>query len=247
LESEFFGYASGAFTGAQKGGKLGKFAVADGGTLFLDEIGDMSRNLQSKLLRVLEDKCFEPVGANQSSHVNVRVIAATNQDLWKNVQQGEFRQDLYYRLNVINIKLLPLRDRPEDIVPLVHTFLQALNKEFGTVISEVSPEARTVLLAHDWPGNVRELKNVIERAVNFSSCPVLQLRNLPNYLMDAVRMSDRVNKPKKNRPVQLKPNLDKQSIVRELDRAKGKKAQAARTLGISRTWLYEKMREYDLH
>ncbi|MHB8155930.1 MAG: sigma 54-interacting transcriptional regulator, partial [Desulfocucumaceae bacterium] len=131
LESEFFGYAPGAFTGAQKGGKLGKFAVADGGTLFLDEIGDMSRNLQSKLLRVLQDKCFEPVGSNVTIKVGVRIIAATNQDLLQKVELGEFRQDLYYRLNVINLKIVPLRYRPEDIILLVHVFLEEFSKTFG--------------------------------------------------------------------------------------------------------------------
>lgn len=250
LESEFFGYASGAFTGAQKGGKPGKFAAANGGTLFLDEIGDMSRNLQSKLLRVLEDKCFEPVGSNQTVKVDVRVIAATNQDLLQKVEQGEFRQDLYYRLNVVNFKLLPLRERPEDIMPLVQVFLEKLNMDFGITINEVSEEVRNILQAHNWPGNVRELKNVIERAVNFSSGHVLQARNLPVYLVDGIRRDNTDTQPNRKIQVRRKINeeldLDKQAILQALDRVRGNKAQAARALGISRTWLYEKMREFDI-
>ena len=245
LESEFFGYANGAFTGAQKGGKAGKFTVANGGTLFLDEIGDMSLNLQSKLLRVLEDRCFEPVGSNDSLKVDVRIIAATNKDLIQMVASGEFRSDLYYRLNVISFSLTPIRDRPEDIIPLVHVFLEQLNKDFGKRIAGVNPDVHKILVGHRWPGNVRELKNVIERAVNFASGELLELADLPFYLREE----------KQEMPLSLMKawnlesaheHLDKDTLEKALLKMNGNKSEAARLLGISRSWLYEKMRRYDI-
>lgn len=247
LESEFFGYAPGAFTGAQKGGKAGRFAVADGGTLFLDEIGDMSRNLQSKLLRVMQDKSFEPLGSNQTVRVDVRVVAATNQDLLQKVESGEFRQDLYYRLNVINLKLIPLRYRPEDIIPLVHVFLEEFNKAFGTGIEDISLEVRKILFAHHWPGNVRELKNVIERSVNFSTGPVLEVESLPFYLREHRERSYALpEQGEKFLLAQRADNIDREKILRVLSQVGGNKSEAARMLGISRSWLYEKMRRYNI-
>lgn len=248
LESEFFGYAPGAFTGAQRGGKPGKFAIADGGTLFLDEIGDMPLSLQSKLLRVLQDKCFEAVGSNRTVKVDVRIIAATNQDLLRKVEAGEFRQDLYYRLNVINFKLVPLRYRPEDIIPLVHVFLQKFNREFGLHLEDVSPEVRKILVHHHWPGNVRELKNVIERAANFSTGTILETESLPYYLRE------------QGGPVHFSPgpdhtdytgyskngHIDREKLQQVLRQVNGNKSRAARMLGISRSWLYEKMRRYNM-
>jgi len=246
LESEFFGYASGAFTGAQKGGKQGKFAIADGGTLFLDEIGDMSRNLQSKLLRVLQDKCFEPVGSNVTIKVDLRIIAATNQDLLQKVQLGEFRQDLFYRLNVINLKIVPLRHRPEDIIPLVHVFLEEFSKTFGIQIDDISLKARKILLSHHWPGNVRELKNVIERAVNFSTGPTLEVESLPFYLREQ-RESYIRPAPERSYPVGHRvDNIDRETLLQVLQRVQGNKSEAAKVLGISRSWLYEKMRRYNI-
>lgn len=245
LESEFFGYANGAFTGAQKGGKAGKFAVANGGTLFLDEIGDMSLNLQSKLLRVLEDRCFEPVGSNDSVKVDVRIIAATNKDLIQMVASSKFRSDLYYRLNVISFRLTPIRDRPEDITPLVHVFLERLNRDFGKRIVGVTPDVHKILVGHRWPGNVRELKNVIERAVNFASGQLLELADLPFYLREE----------KQEVPLRLMKDwnlgsahehLDKETLEKALFKVNGNKSEAARLLGISRSWLYEKMRRYDI-
>lgn len=245
LESEFFGYAGGAFTGAQRGGKAGKFAAANGGTLFLDEIGDMSLNLQSKLLRVLEDRCFEPVGSNESVQVDVRIIAATNKDLVQKVASGEFRNDLYYRLNVISFRLIPIRDRTEDIIPLVHVFLERLNENFGKQIVGVTSEVYSTLINHRWPGNVRELKNVIERAVNFASGNLLELADLPFYL--------RGEKQEELLPIKKEWNLesaherlDKETLERALHKMKGNKSEVARLLGISRSWLYEKIRRYDI-
>ena len=245
LESEFFGYASGAFTGAQKGGKAGKFAIANEGTLFLDEIGDMSLNLQSKLLRVLEDKSFEPLGSNESVKVDVRIIIATNKDLIQKVERGEFRSDLYYRLNVINFHLITIRDRSEDIIPLVHVFLERLNQDFGKQITGVSPAVRKILVGHRWPGNVRELKNVIERAVNFASGEMLELEDLPFYLREP-KIEEPLSSAKGWNLENAHEHLDKETLEKALLKMRGNKSEVARLLGISRSWLYEKMRRYDI-
>lgn len=243
-ESELFGYAPGAFTGAQREGKPGKFMLANGGTLFLDEIGDMPLNLQSKLLRFLEDQTFTPVGGTNTVKVDVRIIAATNQDLWSKVAAGEFRQDLYYRLNVINFHLLPLKERPEDIVPLTYLFLEKFNEIFGVHITDISREAKKALLAHSWPGNVRELKNVIERAVNYSTGNVLELHSLPYYL----QQRQGIGADPQGYAVPFRRNriLDRDRILEVLEKHRGNKSAAARELGISRSWLYEKLRQYDL-
>ncbi|TGE33493.1 sigma 54-interacting transcriptional regulator [Desulfosporosinus sp. Sb-LF] len=245
LESEFFGYASGAFTGAQKGGRAGKFTVADEGTLFLDEIGDMSMNLQSKLLRVIEERSFEPVGSNESVKVDVRIIAATNKELIQKVENGEFRSDLYYRLNVINLHLIPLRDRSEDIIPLIQVFLERLNLDFGKQISGVSIEVQKILFDHSWPGNVRELKNVIERAVNFASGKMLELEDLPFYLRED-KMEVALSSTKGWNLENAHDHLDRETMEKALIKMNGNKSEVARLLGISRSWLYEKMRRYDL-
>lgn len=245
LESEFFGYASGAFTGAQRGGKAGKFSVANGGTLFLDEIGDMSSNLQSKLLRVLEDKSFEPVGSNELVKVDVRIVAATNKNLLQKVENGDFRSDLYYRLNVIHFQIIPLFERLEDIIPLVHVFLERLNRDFGKQISGVSPAVRKILLGHRWPGNVRELKNVIERAVNFATGDMLELEDLPFYLREQ-KLGVALPSLKGWNLENAHEHLDKETLEKALLKMKGNKSEVARLLGISRSWLYEKMRRYDI-
>ncbi|KLU62889.1 nitrogen fixation protein VnfA [Peptococcaceae bacterium CEB3] len=255
LESEFFGYVNGAFTGAQKGGKPGKFALADGGTLFLDEIGDMSFSLQSKLLRVIEDRTFEPLGSNGTVKADVRIIAATNQDLSRNVENGSFRRDLYYRLNVINFHLLPLRRRPEDIVPLAHLFLEQLNLTLGREIEGMSPVVEKLLRAHAWPGNVRELKNVLERSVNLAAGTRLEAGDLPLYLREPRRERNVKGvlswsegwKPERVFPREGREDrLGRESLLRALELVHGNKSEAARLLGISRSWLYEKMRRHNM-
>lgn len=243
-ESELFGYAPGAFTGAHREGKPGKFTLANGGTLFLDEIGDMPSNLQSKLLRFLEDQTFTPVGSTNTVKVDVRIIAATNQDLWRKVEAGEFRQDLYYRLNVINFHLLPLRERPEDIIPLTYLFLEKFNEIFGVHLTDIAPEAKKALLTHSWPGNVRELKNVIERAVNYPTGNVLELHSLPYYLQKRQDMG--AFHQGHSLPLRHNRELDRNSILEVLQKHRGNKSAAAKELGISRSWLYEKLRQYDL-
>jgi transcriptional regulator with PAS, ATPase and Fis domain len=244
-ESELFGYAPGAFTGARRAGKPGKFLMADGGTLFLDEIGDMPLNLQAKLLRFLEDQSVNPVGGTEVRRVNVRIITATNQDLWHKVEAGSFRRDLYYRLNVINFQLLPLRERPEDIIPLANLFLEKYSEAFGLHIEDIAPDARSVLIAHSWPGNVRELRNVMERAVNYASGPILDLHSLPYYLQG--RKEANISNVTESKPApRPKGSLDREAILQVLNRYKGNKSATAKALGISRSWLYEKLRRYDL-
>lgn len=250
LESEFFGYAPGAFTGAQKQGKLGKLALADGGTLFLDEIGDMSPNLQSKLLRVLQDKSFEPIGSNKTTHVSFRVIAATNQDLHQMVQEKRFRGDLYYRLNVIHFHIPPLRERPQDILLLVHFFIEKYNHILGSAIQDISDDAMTVLLEHTWPGNVRELENVVERVANFVKGNLVDIDDLPPNLKEKEKKSPSfmAGSPlsTKQRLHKSRDDHDKLAIQSALREADGNKAKAAKILGISRSWLYTKMARFDL-
>ncbi len=243
MESEFFGYTSGAFTGAHRSGKKGKLAMADGGTLFLDEIGDMPLFLQSKLLRVVQDKSFEPVGSNKPQKIDVRFIAATNQDIEEMVVQGGFRSDLFYRLNVIHLHIPPLRERRQDISLLVQYFLEKYNRIFGTCARDISPEVREVFLDHDWPGNVRELENVIERGINFARGTTIEKQDLPHYLRDRAKPAPHPQKVyRKNQG--LKPSREdheKELVLDALRQAGGNKAEAARILGISRSWLYEKM------
>ncbi|MBU2644764.1 sigma 54-interacting transcriptional regulator [bacterium] len=245
LESEFFGYAPGAFSGASKHGRTGKLLSAEGGTLFLDEIGDMPLSLQGKLLRVLQDKRFEPVGSNKTIEVNTRIITATNQDLEKQVTQGRFRADLYYRLNVINFHLPPLRERRSDINLLVHLFLEKYRKVFGRRVSGVTDDALVLLQSHNWSGNVRELENVIERAINFASGVVIGVEDLPPYLREKSTgmTAPRRPVPPEKRLRKSREKTERQEIMAALEQAGGNRAKAARLLGISRSWLYEKMKQ----
>src|SRR5579884_1867205 len=235
MESELFGYEKGAFTGANTS-KPGKFEQADQGTVFLDEIGDVPGNIQVKLLRVLQERQFERLGSNLTRNVDVRVIAATNVDLRAALEQGRFREDLYYRLNVVPINIPPLRERKEDIPFLAKHFVQKLSKELGTPAREIAPAAMERLLAHSWPGNVRELENTIERSLVLASGDVLQAADI------------RIEAPRNNIPMQAQqaPLLPEgetlehweQMMIREaLRRANGNKSQAARMLGLTRNAL----------
>jgi len=248
MESEFFGYAAGAFTGAQRSGKQGKLALADGGTLFLDEIGDMPLALQSKLLQVIQDRSFEPIGSNEPLKVNVRFIAATNRNLENMVADGRFRSDLYYRLNVVHLHTPPLRERRQDITLLVQFFLEKYNKVFNTDIQDISEEVREIFLDHSWPGNVRELENVIERAINFARGNILHKQDLPHYLREDVRPTHNKHQQPSKKQL-LKPSMEhheREVILEALRASGGNRAQAARILGISRSWLYEKMKKMGL-
>jgi DNA-binding NtrC family response regulator len=238
IESELFGYVKGAFTGAMHT-RQGLMEVANGGTLFLDEIGDLPVDLQAKLLRVLQEKEIRPVGSTDRVPITVRIIAATNRDLEAAVRQGNFRQDLYFRLNVVQIKLPPLRDRKGDIPLLVNSFLE----KFSGPDSEprrVSEDAMARLMAYDWPGNVRELENAVERAIALGSGPILHVGDLPTNLQH-------INGERLLHSDELLPleELERRAILRALREAGGDKLAAARLLGIGKTTLYRKLKQYD--
>ena len=239
LESELFGYEKGAFTGAT-GQVKGKFEVADGGTIFLDEIGDISAKLQADLLRVLQERRFYRVGGNQEIEVDVRVIAATNRDLAEEVQQGRFREDLYYRLNVIEIRLPPLRERREDIPLLAEHFVHHLSSQLGKDIGGISVEALKLLIAHDWPGNVRELENVIERAIVTCHNGMLEEQDF-SWLQRPAASTQNWAVP----DVPL-DELERRAIVAALERTHGNVKEASTALGIDRSTLYDKLKRYEI-
>jgi PAS domain S-box-containing protein len=247
LESEFFGYEGGAFTGARKSGKPGKFELADRGTLFLDEIGDMSPQLQAKLLRVLQEREFERVGGIKTIRVEVRIIAATNRDLEEMMQRGEFREDLYYRLNVINLRAPPLRERREDIPLLAGHLIRKYNRIMGGRVTGLAPDTLEIFLKHAWPGNVRELENVIERALNMVSEGLIRPAHLPEYLWEQpVRVAQEVITAKKINLEENMASTEKDLIMLALAESGGNRTRAAQILGISRTNLYEKLRKYGI-
>jgi DNA-binding NtrC family response regulator len=237
IESELFGYVKGAFTGAMHA-KTGLMESAGSGTLFLDEIGDMPVDLQAKLLRALQEKEVKPVGSTDRISIAVRVIAATNRDLETAVRQGQFRQDLFFRLNVVQIKLPPLRERKSDIPLLVNAFLEKFT-EAGRMRG-ISEEAMARLIAYDWPGNIRELENAIERAVALGSGPILHVGDLPSGLHYAA--GDRMPQADELMPLE---ELERRAILRALREAGGDKLAAARLLGIGKTTLYRKLKQYE--
>ena len=230
IESELFGYVKGAFTGAMQT-KQGLMEAAQGGTLFLDEIGEMPVELQAKLLRALQQREIKPVGATERKQINVRIIAATNRDLDAAIRTGAFRQDLYFRLNVVQIKLPPLRERKSDIPLLVASFLDKFTSPEGP-LREISEDAMRHLMAYDWPGNVRELENAVERSVALGSGPVVAVADLPSNLHYPV--SDRA--PGKDEVMPLE-ELERRAILRTLRETSGDKLAAARLLGIGKTTL----------
>ena len=241
IESELFGYEEGAFTGARKGGKVGLFPAAHGGTIFLDEIGELSLPMQVRLLRVLQDREIQRVGSNVREKVNVRVVAATNRNLYQMVKKGEFRSDLYYRLNVVTLHLPLLRERKEDLPLLIQTILSKISKKESLGAIEISREAMDHLLRYDWPGNVRELENVLERAINFTDAgEKIKAKNLPERITGSMVLQTVM--PLK----ELMENTEKDAIKDALLRCRNCKAKAANELGISRTTLYEKMMKYEI-
>lgn len=245
LESELFGYDNGAFTGAKKEGKVGKFELANGGTIFLDEIGDMPLEMQAKILRVLESKEFERIGSNKKISFEARVVAATNENIEEAVKKGKFRDDLYYRLNVINIEIPPLRERPEDIEPIAEDILKYLLKEMKLGKKQISSDALKVLKNYNWPGNVRELRNVLERAINLSVGNLILPEHLPERI---IKKSDYNIKVVEDIPL-LKDVLletEKKVIADAIFASNGNKTLAAEKLGIHRTALYKKMEKYKI-
>jgi two-component system NtrC family response regulator len=243
LESELFGHEKGAFTGALQR-RIGRLEAADGGTLFLDEVGDLPLSVQTKLLRFLQESEFERLGSNTPIQVDVRIIAATHRDLEAAVREEGFRQDLYYRLQVIPIFLPPLRERREDIPPLLDHFLRKVCEREGKEISGVSPEARHFLLTYDYPGNVRELENIIERAVVLSRKGIIGLEDLPLPLREG-RTQDPPGR-EASLPSSV-ANMEKDLILQALQASEGNQSRAAQSLGISERVLRYKMRKYGLN
>ncbi|HQO78735.1 MAG TPA: sigma 54-interacting transcriptional regulator [Thermodesulfobacteriota bacterium] len=237
LESELFGYKRGAFTDAKRD-KPGRFRLAEGGTLFMDEIGEVAKSIQVKLLRVLEQKEYEPLGGIETEKANVRVIVATNRDLGAMVQNGMFREDLYYRLNVVPIYIPPLRERKEDIPLLVEHFIDVFNHTVEAGINGITSSAMKILLNHGYPGNVRELENIIEHAFVLCRESYITPKNLPDYLID--RFSDRTVKGKK---LELVSNYEKELIEETLKQYGGNIKRAAEELGVHRSTLWRKMKK----
>ncbi len=239
VESELFGVEKGAFTGADRR-KPGRFERADKGTIFLDEIGDLSAGVQTKLLRVLQEKAFERLGGTQTIEVDVRVITATNKNIQKEVQEGEFREDLYYRLHVIPIHMPALRQRKEDISPLLDSFLANFNCTFGKKVS-LSPELINALFEYDYPGNVRELKNILERLVGLASADVVTIDALPKHVAKQIKVvANTVSLS------EVAAKAEKAHIMRTLKSTKRNKTRTAELLGISRKTLWEKIKLYKI-
>ena len=251
LESELFGHEKGAFTGAAHT-RIGRFELAHGGTIFLDEIGELSLGLQVKLLRVLQERSFERVGGTKTIDVDVRVVAATNQDLEQAVQQKRFRQDLYYRLNVIPITTPSLKERRSDIPQLVNHFMERLNRTKQTAITGCSPEAMTCLMGHHWPGNIRELENMIERLVVLKQSGTIEVSDLPEHVFPRPAPSDQIEEPCigfTDQGVSLSRELEQlehRLIVGALRRANGITSKAAQLLQVNRTTLVEKLKRKGL-
>jgi len=256
VESELFGHTRGAFTGAAEA-KRGLIEVADGGTAFFDEIGDLPLDMQVKLLRLLQEHEFRPVGSLKQHKVDIRVIAATHHDLARDVARGAFRQDLYYRLNIVTVRLPPLRDRKIDIPELIEHFLRRFEKRYQT-----APDTLAAMLSYDWPGNVRELQNSIERMVAINSGPVLTVADLPSALRNGGAASEPalasvVAAGAETAPLPLLhtppraaglflPAIEKETILKALAETRGDRARAAHMLGIGRTTLYRKLKEYKI-
>jgi transcriptional regulator with PAS, ATPase and Fis domain len=244
LESEFFGYEKGAFTGAVKT-KIGKFELANGGTIFLDEIGDMNLYLQAKLLRVLQEMEIERIGATQTIKIDVRVIAATNRDLKEMIRKGEFREDLYYRLNVVELKIPPLRRRLEDLPTLVNMLIVKFNRKLGRKVKGLSPLAEKMLMNYQWPGNIRELENIIERAMVTNDEDIITQKQLSQYLEHhsggiGLDGDDEIS------PLE---DLEKHEIIKALNKFGGTvegKKKAALALKISLATLYNNFKRYNI-
>lgn len=246
LESEFFGYEAGAFTGAKKGGKEGKFEMANRGSIFLDEINQMPIFLQSKILRVLQEKEIEHIGGKESIPIDVRIIAASNVNLEKLIREKKFRSDLFYRLNVLRIKIPPLRERKEDIPLLADNLLKKLNFQMGMSVPGMSEEAKEKLKEYDWPGNIRELQNVIERAMNTVWCDIIEWKHLKEYF-DNKKLHKHITINNNSYEIKnIKRNFEKNVIKDALEKCGGNKTKTAQMLGISRAMLYRKINSYNI-
>jgi len=240
IESELFGYVKGAFTGAVQS-RDGLLAIAEGGTVFLDEVGELPVDLQAKLLRAIQEREIRPVGSTKRISINVRILAATNRDLEQAVAQGAFRRDLYFRLNVLSLRIAALREPRQDIPTLTSHFLERLSRAGGQERT-LSDDALKALLAYDWPGNVRELENCLERACAFTTGPMIQVSDLPS----AIHSAPGTAPPNGDGQAKILPmaELERQTILNTIAQLNGDKLTAARLLGIGKTTLYRKLKEY---
>lgn len=248
LESELFGYESGSFSGAIKGGKMGKFELANGGTLLLDEIGEMPLVLQSKLLRVLQEGELERVGGLKTIKLDVRVICVTNQNIVEQVEKGLFRKDLFYRINVVEINIPPLRDRLEDIPPLCEYFINKINYSLGLDITDIKKDVFALFNEYIWTGNVRELYHVLERACIMAGFGSLKLENL-DFLLARIYKKNIINDNTSYNDVSLNDitaEVEKEKIIKTLINTKGNKSSAAKLLNIDRSSLYNKLKKYGI-
>ena len=244
FESELFGYVKGAFTGADKA-KDGLFKEADSGTIFLDELGEIPVSVQSKLLRVLEEHQFRPLGSNKNVDVDVRVLSATSRDLREDIKQGNFREDLYHRINVFEIKLPPLKERKEDIPLLSRRFLGKFNNTYKKNVLGISQRAQKTLLDYSWSGNVRQLENIIERAVMLCQEKFIDIKDLDHYLRDAAA-EEEISPPSPTAPLLRLDDVEKNHILEILKRVNNNKQKAAETLGLSRQALYRKLKKHEI-
>jgi len=245
IESELFGYVRGAFTGANQA-KDGLLAIAEGGTVFLDEVGELPVDLQSKLLRAIQEKEIRPVGSTRRIPINVRILAATNRDLEQAVTEGAFRRDLYFRLNVLSLRIPPLRERRDDISLLISHFMERASRASGQE-KTLTDEALKVMLAYDWPGNVRELENCLERTCAFTSGPLIHVVDLPAAIARTASVAPANGHGYISNRIVPMAELEKQSILSAIAELNGDKLQAARLLGIGKTTLYRKLKDYAAH
>jgi transcriptional regulator with PAS, ATPase and Fis domain len=239
VESELFGYAEGAFTGAKKGGNPGKFELADGGTLFLDEIGELPLEFQAILLRVLQEKLITRIGGKKLIPVDVRIIAATNKNLEEEIKKANFRQDLYYRINVLTINIPPLRERPEDIIILANHFLNKLNLRLDKKVKHIDKEVIELFTKYHWPGNARELQNILERSLNIATSDHISTAVLPEKIIS-------LKQEKSNTGLVPLEKYEKELILTLLNENKGNRTKVAQKMGISRTSLYRKLNKYKI-
>ncbi|MBE0451673.1 MAG: sigma 54-interacting transcriptional regulator [Clostridia bacterium] len=243
IESELFGYAKGSFTGGVKGGRPGKFELANGGTIFLDEIGEMPIEIQAKLLRVLQDKKVVRVGGESVFDVDVRIIAATNKNLYEESKKGNFRWDIYYRLNVLSITIPPLRERIEDVPLIVDSLIKRINKRLGTYVMEIDGKVVSELMKNNWKGNVRELENVLERMINMCGKTKITLEQLPSEYK-GLRKNNLATKDYDHKSYE---EHERELLITALSYFEGNVSQAARSLKISRNTLYNKMDKFGLN
>jgi transcriptional regulator with PAS, ATPase and Fis domain len=243
LEAELFGYEPGAFTGAGSKGKPGKFELAHRGTIFLDEIGELPLEMQPKLLRVIEEKEIERLGGTRVSRFDFRLIAATQENLGQSVEQGKFRKDLYYRLNVIPVQIPPLRDRMDDIRTITEHLVESLNKDLGMNVTRISPEVMSIFEKYDWPGNVRELSNVLERILYSMEGDTIEKHHLPFFLQSLGSGVAPHNPASLKR---LREEMEREALVQAIRLANNNKKQASEKLGIHRTALYKKMKKLNI-